>query len=66
VRPGAVRVETRGKANDIRVMAFKTPEGGLVAQVLNSGTADSGVNLRHRGKVLHLTAPAHSISTALW
>src|SRR5215470_353687 len=66
VRPGAVRVQTTGKAKGIRVLSFQTPEGGKVAQVMNSGTADADVNLRHRGQTLHLTAPARSITTALW
>jgi O-glycosyl hydrolase len=35
VRPGAVRIETTGKADGVRVMAFQTPEG-IVAQILNS------------------------------
>jgi hypothetical protein len=33
---------------------------------LNSGAADTEVSLRHRGKMLHLKAPAQSISTAMW
>ncbi len=66
VRPGAVRVQTIGKANGVRVLSFLTPQGGIVAQVLNSNSADSEVNLRHHGKTLHLMTPARSISTAIW
>lgn len=66
VRPGAVRVQTTGKAAGIRAMAFLSPDGGMVVQVLNSGTADSPVNLAHKGRTLRVNAPAHSISTVMW
>jgi O-glycosyl hydrolase len=59
-------VQTTGKIKGVRVMSFKTPEGGIVAQVMNSNNVGAEVSLRHKGKTLHLTAPAHSISTAMW
>ena len=66
VRPGAVRVETAGKAKGVRVMTFQTPEGGHVAQLLNSLKENTDVNLESMGKMLHLTLPARSITTATW
>jgi len=66
VRPGAVRIQTSGKASGVRVMSFLTSEGGVVAQVLNSGVAKSSVNLLHRGHALQIIAPARSISTVMW
>ena len=66
VRPGAVRVGTTGEAKSVRVMAFHTPEGGYVAQILNSGDENTDVNLEFKGKTLRVTAPAKSISTAIW
>ena len=66
VRPGAVRVETAGKADGVRVMTFVTPEGGHVAELLNSRTENADVNLAANGKTLHLTLPARSITTAQW
>jgi glucosylceramidase len=66
VRPGAVRVETVGKAEGVRVMTFETPEGGYVAQMLNSRNENTDVNLEAKGKTLHLTLPACSITTAEW
>jgi glucosylceramidase len=66
VRPGAARVQTTGKASGVRVMSFLTPQGGIVAQVLNSNGADTELNLRYHNKTLHLMAPARSISTAIW
>jgi glucosylceramidase len=66
VRPGAVRVETTGKSKGIRVMAFQTKEGGLVAQVLNSLNTDKDVALDSRGHTLLLKLPALSITTAIW
>jgi glucosylceramidase len=66
VRPGAVRLETTGTAKDVRVMVFKTPEGGYIAQLLNSRRDSAEVNLQSSGKILHLTLPARSITTAAW
>jgi glucosylceramidase len=66
VRPGAVRVETTGKTKGVRVMTFQTPEGGYVAQVLNSLNENTDVNLESKGKTLHLTLPARSITTVTW
>jgi len=66
VRPGAVRVQTSGVAKGMRVMAFQTPEGGFVVQLLNSLQQDSGVNLTSKGRTLHVELPARSISTLTW
>ena len=66
VRPGAVRIQTTGKASGVRVMSFLTPDGGIVAQVLNSNTSDSSVNLVHKARALRFNAPARSISTVMW
>ena len=66
VRPGAVRVETTGKTKGVRVMTFQTPEGGYVAEVLNSLNESTDVNLESKAKTLHLTLPARSITTATW
>jgi len=66
VRPGAVRVQTTGKSHGVRVMAFQTPEGGFVSQLLNSLTSDAEVNLVSRGRTLRLTLPPGSITTAAW
>jgi glucosylceramidase len=66
VRPGAVRVETSGQANGIRVMSFRTAEGRHVTELLNSRVEDSDINLESAGKTLHLTLPARSITTATW
>src|SRR3989440_4407860 len=66
VRPSAVRVQTTGKSHGVRVMAFQTPEGGFVSQLLNSLTSDAEVNLVSRGRTLRLTLPPGSITTAAW
>jgi len=66
VRPGAVRIQTSGKAPGVRVMSFLTPEGGIVAQVLNSNVSDSSINLLNKGHTVHYAAPARSISTIMW
>jgi len=47
-------------------MAFQTPEGGYVTQLLNSLNQDEEVNLVSKGRTLHVTLPARSITTAAW
>ena len=66
VRPGAVRVQVSGKSQGVRVMAFQTPEGGFVAQFLNSLNSDTSVNLVDRERSLRLRLPARSITTTTW
>src|SRR5258708_27751012 len=66
VRPGAVRVQSTGKAKGVRVMAFRSPDGGMVAQILNSNAESVDVNLVQGGYTLHIVAAGRSISTALW
>jgi glucosylceramidase len=66
VRPGAVRVETTGAGTGVRVMAFKSPDGGMVAQVLNSNPDGAEINLAYAGRTLHISAPARSITSVLW
>jgi len=66
IRPGAVRIQTTGKSSGVRVMTFQTPQGGIVAQVLNSNASDTPLNLVYKGRALRLTAPARSISTVTW
>jgi glucosylceramidase len=66
VRPGAVRVQTTGKAPGIRVMSFLSADGEIIAQVLNSTTSDAPVNLLYKGRKLQLNAPARSISSVMW
>ena len=66
VRPGSVRLQTRGAAKGVHAMAFQTPEGGFVVQLLNRLEQESAVNVVSRGRTLHLTLPAKSISTVTW
>jgi glucosylceramidase len=66
VRPGAVRLQTSGKSAGVRVIVFRTPEKGHVAELLNSDTRDAPVTLAWTGKTLRLTLPARSITTASW
>ena len=66
VRPGAVRIETKGKAKGVRVMTFVAPEGGYVSQLMNSRKTDQEVNLILKGRALSLKLPARSITTATW
>ena len=66
VRPGAVRVETKGSAKGVRCVAFKTPEGGFIAQLINSGKTDTKVGIEAGGRSLSVALPAISITTLQW
>jgi glucosylceramidase len=66
VRPGAVRVEAKGSAPRVRCLAFKTPEGGFVVELINSGREPAEARLGWRGRSLRVELPALSIGTCLW
>jgi glucosylceramidase len=66
VRPGALRIATTGSLKGVRCIAFKTPEGGLVSELINSRKTDAKIRLDSRGRSLRLTLPAISITTCLW
>jgi len=66
VRPGAVRIEAKGSAKGVRCVAFKTPEGGFIAQLINSGKADTKVGIETGGRSLSVALPAVSITTLQW
>jgi glucosylceramidase len=66
VRPGAVRLGTRGRVEGVRCVAFRGTDGTRVAQVLNSRDAEVPVTLRHGGRAANLTLPPVSITTCRW
>ncbi len=66
VRPGALRVETRGGAEKVRCIAFKSAQGGMVVQLINSAGEPTRIGLKWHDKTLPVTLPALSISTLMW
>jgi glucosylceramidase len=66
VRPGAVRIKTAGSLEGVRVMAFKAPDGKIVAELMNSKREDVELGVRFHGRVLRTKLPAISITTARW
>jgi len=50
----------------VRCIAFRRPDGTLVAEVLNSRHSGGEVELDWRGRALTLRLPALSITTCLW
>jgi len=66
VRPGAVRIGTSGGAKGVRCVAFKTPEGGFVAELINRNKTDVTTSLEMGGHALNLKLPALSITTLEW
>ncbi|MEO8613760.1 MAG: glycoside hydrolase family 30 beta sandwich domain-containing protein [Luteolibacter sp.] len=66
VRPGAVRLATSGTVKGVRCLSFRHPDGGMVAQLLNSGAAEVEVSIGLSGKSLSLSLEPNSITTCLW
>jgi glucosylceramidase len=66
VRPGAIRLQTTGKSEGVRVMAFQAAEGGFVVQILNSLDRESAVNLAFKGRSLRVALQPRSITTVTW
>ena len=66
VRPGAVRIETDGNYSGVRAISFKTPEGKIVSELMNSRNEDVDVALVANGHTLPLKLPGISITTAIW
>jgi glucosylceramidase len=66
VRPGAVRIETTGHYPGVRAISFKTPEGKIVSELMNSRKEEVEVAIVANGHTLPLRLPAASITTAMW
>ncbi|HEV2380449.1 MAG TPA: glycoside hydrolase family 30 protein [Terriglobia bacterium] len=66
VRPGDVRVKATGSMEEVQCLAFQSPQGGLVAEILNSRGTDAKVALESRGRILSISLPALSITTLIW
>jgi glucosylceramidase len=66
VRPEEVRLKTSGSVEGVRCLAFKTPQGELVVELLNSRKTDASLALESNNRVLDISLPALSIATLLW
>ncbi len=66
VRPGDVRVATTGSVEKVRALAFRTPAGGFVLELLNSRNAPATVTVAWHDQVLKAELPALSIGTYQW
>jgi glucosylceramidase len=66
VRPGAVRVKVAGSVSGVRCLAFKGPQSGFVAQLMNSRDESGNVVLVFGLKSVHLVLPPVSITTCMW
>lgn len=66
VRPGAVRLQTSGAMDGVRVISFRGSEGNFISELMNSRKKDVEVSLAFRGRTLRIKLPAVSITTAMW
>jgi glucosylceramidase len=66
VRPGDVRIDTKGVVEKVRCMAFRTSAGKLIVQLLNSGSKPVLSRLEWRDRALQVDLPGISITTLTW
>ncbi len=66
VRPGSVRIAAKGSYTGVRCIAFQTPDGQLVAQLINSRDEAAATRLDAQGRSVQLRLPAGSITTVAW
>jgi glucosylceramidase len=66
VRPGAQRVAVQGAQDGVRCLAFKTPEGRFIVQLMNSRKENADIRLMQGNASLRLTLPPISITTCRW
>jgi len=66
VRPGDVRIKSSNSPDGVRVMAFKRPDGKIVAELMNSKNDDVETSVRFHEQMLRVKLPAVSITTAIW
>ncbi|HWC99286.1 MAG TPA: glycoside hydrolase family 30 beta sandwich domain-containing protein [Candidatus Sulfopaludibacter sp.] len=65
VRPGAVRIASNS-VEGLPNVAFRSPRGGIVLIVVNTGQATRSFEIRQHGKSLAATLKAGSVATYLW
>ena len=67
VFPGAVRIASDEPAQtQVKDVAFRNPNGGVVLYTLNAGAAAQDVRVKFRGKSFATTIPAWSVATFVW
>jgi len=66
VRRGAVRIQTTGTYPGVRAISFKSHDGRIISELMNSRKQDVDVALVMGRRTLQLKLPATSITTAMW
>jgi len=65
IRPGAVRISASSPDSDLAVSAFRNRDGSVAIEILNTGTAETPVQLRGlpaRGATAYVTNQADSLA----
>lgn len=66
VRPGAVRIQTAGALDGVRAISFRGPDENFISELMNSRKEDVEVSLLFHRRLVRITLPAVSITTAIW
>ena len=65
IKPGAVRLAVTRYTDKLDFTAWRNPDGNIVFVLLNRTDEELECNLRMAGELAALTAPAHSIASAV-
>lgn len=65
VRPGSVRVAS-DEPEDLRTVAYRTPEGRVVLIARNGGSTAKTFAVRQAGRTFPVTLPAGAVGTVVW
>jgi len=66
VRPGAFRIRCRNAIPKVRCAAFKSPQGAITTEIVNSRKQSITVRLRWGKKTLQPRLPSLSITSLVW
>jgi glucosylceramidase len=66
VRPGAFRIRCRDAIPKVRCAAFKSPQGAITTEIVNSRRQSITVRLRWGNKALKPRLPSLSITSLVW
>jgi O-glycosyl hydrolase len=65
IRPGAYRIGSSGRPEQLNFAAFKNPDNSVILVIINNG-ADIKSTVQINGRACSLELPAHSIATLRW
>ena len=66
VPPGSIRVGSTNTSGSVAQVAYRTPSGGHILILSNTGTTDQPVDVLFDGRHAHATLAADAVATWVW